>query len=158
MIRSRHLIIALVIVAFGLAPAGCGSSSSKDKSANTKSADQASSDIGGATATGDATQQDAAAKSNARNVATVMEACYTDSQSYDSCKTQDQLNGAGLQGVTVGSAPGQTEVSAAAASTYTVTAHSQSGNTFTIEKAADGSSKRSCEAKVEGGGCQNGSW
>jgi hypothetical protein len=158
MLHSRHLLIGTVVVAFGLAPAGCGGGSSKDKSAGTKS-DQTSTDKAAASSSGDAQRKDAEAKSSARTLVTGVETCYTDSQSYDSCKTTDQLAAVGpLTGVSLGSGPGQTEVSAAGSATFTVTAHSRSGSTFTVAKGADGQLTRSCDAQAEGGGCAGGSW
>jgi type IV pilus assembly protein PilA len=50
----------------------------------------------------------------------------------------------------------------AGAETFTVTAHSTSGHTFSVNRLADGSTTRTCtptgKTGSEGGGCQNGSW
>ena len=43
--------------------------------------------------------------------------------------------------------------------TYVLVAHSHSGNTFTVEKKADGTTTRSCtDAGTPDGGCRGGSW
>jgi hypothetical protein len=155
MLRSRHVLIGTVVVALGVAPAGCGGGSSKAKSAGTQS-DQTNTDQAAVSSSADAQRQDAEAKSSARTLVTGVETCYTDSQSYDSCKTTDQLAAVGpLTGVSLGSGPGQTEVSAAGSATFTVTAHSRSGNTFTIAKGANGQLMRSCTGE---GGCAGGTW
>ena len=105
--------------------------------------------------------QDADAKSNARNVVSSVESCYADAspQAYTSCDTLAELSA-------TGSKPGAklTDTTAkekgavaitAAADTYTITGYSQSGNTFSIAKAADGTSTRTCTTGGSGG-CKTG--
>ena len=97
--------------------------------------------------------QDANAKSDARNMVSQVESCYADSQNYTACDTAGEL---GATGLSVGSGSGQVEVSASDVSTYTVTAHSKSGGTFRIVKAADGTSSRTCSGGTKG--CNGGTW
>lgn len=154
MLLHRQLMTGIAVVVLGLALSDCGGGSSKSKSSGSQ-ANQAS-----ASSQADNERQDAAAKSDARNLVTVVETCFTDSQSYDSCGTEQELStaaGGSLPGLSFGAGPGQAEVSAHGEQTYTVTAHSRSGNTFTVAKSADGKLTRSCSAKVPGG-CRTGAW
>src|SRR3954447_24471136 len=68
--------------------------------------------------------QDSSAKSDARNLVSQIESCYTDSQSYDSCTSTTQLGNTGLP---VGAGLGSVTVSATT-DAYTVVATSKSGN------------------------------
>ena len=99
--------------------------------------------------------QDSSAKSDARNMVSQMESCYTDANTYSGCP------GSGT-GLDVGTADGQVEVDTTTPSGgYTVKAHSKSGNTFQIVKNTDGTITRSCTVKSGGsaGGCPStGSW
>jgi type IV pilus assembly protein PilA len=100
--------------------------------------------------------QDASAKSDARNLVSHVEACFADTQDYTQCDTEAELGGAGATGLTYGSGNGQVQVATGAtASTFAVTAKSQSGNTFTITRGATGYS-RSCTT-ASNGGCKAGS-
>jgi type IV pilus assembly protein PilA len=95
--------------------------------------------------------QDSSAKSDARNMVSQLESYYTEGDTYAA------FDGAG-SGIAVGEEKGQVEIVAAEANTYTVTAHSKSGNTFTITKNDDGTSSRTCEnTGTDKGGC-NASW
>jgi type IV pilus assembly protein PilA len=91
--------------------------------------------------------QDSSAKSDARNMVSQMESCYTDNNTYTGCP---------------GSNTGLTNVVATPTTTttagdgYKVVATSKSGNTFTITKAAAGTTSRSCTGS--NGGCVSGSW
>ena len=109
--------------------------------------------------------QDASAKSNARNAVSQVESCYTDQQKYNLCTTAAMLGNTGL---TIGTAPGQVEIIAAAATpdAFEIKAYSETGNNFSIKKAATtGTITRTC-AKVKDGGCNvpgnpatgNGTW
>jgi type IV pilus assembly protein PilA len=97
--------------------------------------------------------QDADAKSNARNVVSAVESCYTDTQDYGSCLTAAQMTAAGSKpGVTIGAGVGEVSVTSASAAEYAVIAKSRNNsNTFTITKAADGTSSRTCSAASDGG-------
>jgi type IV pilus assembly protein PilA len=91
--------------------------------------------------------QDASAKSNARNMVSHVEACFTDEQLYGSCNTITELGTTGLPVVdgTPASKSGQVGVTAtsdtAGSEGYTIVAASKSGNTFTIQKTPSGISR-----------------
>jgi type IV pilus assembly protein PilA len=97
--------------------------------------------------------QDASAKSNARNLVSQVESCYSDTQDYQQCQTATDLGNTGLP---LGNAQGQVEVVASADTNYVISAYSKSGNTFLITKASGGPVTRSCLGS--GGGCKSGSW
>jgi type IV pilus assembly protein PilA len=97
--------------------------------------------------------QDSSAKSDARNLVSQLESCYTDNNTY----TGSGNGGSCLStntGLSLGNAQGQVEVTAAATSTYTVVGHSKSGGDFTISKDANGNVTRTCS----GGACSGGTW
>jgi type IV pilus assembly protein PilA len=107
-------------------------------------------------ADGPAKGHDASAKSDARNLMTLLEACYFDNQTYTgsgsgrSCLT-------GQTDLSLGSRPGQVRVSAASDSGYTLVAKSRTGNTFKIKKdARTGAITRSCTGA--GTGCVGHKW
>ena len=87
--------------------------------------------------------QDASAKSDARNAVSAMESCYTDTEDFTQCDAA-KLSSLGT--------PIQSSValSGVAAQTYTVTATSKSGNTFSITKAAAGTFSRDCTTHGQG--------
>ncbi|HEX4759911.1 MAG TPA: type II secretion system protein [Thermoleophilaceae bacterium] len=96
--------------------------------------------------------QDSSAKSDARNMVSQMESCYTDGNTYVGCPSS-------ATGMDIGSGPGQVAVSGQSASAYVVTGTSKSGNTFVITKASDGTTSRSCTVTgSNNGGCTGGSW
>jgi type IV pilus assembly protein PilA len=93
--------------------------------------------------------QDSSAKSDARNMVSQMESCYTDANTYQNCPG----TATGLQ---TGTAKGQVQVTVTGGGTgYTVVAHSQSDNLFTITKKADGTIDHTCTVGSGGnsGGC-----
>jgi type IV pilus assembly protein PilA len=97
--------------------------------------------------------QDSSAKSDARNMVSQMESCYTASDTYTGCPGSDT----GLN-VASGSTPAAGEVAATPDSTgkgYTIVAKSKSDNTFTITKdATTGVIARSCsDGGTTKGGC-----
>lgn len=101
--------------------------------------------------------QDAAAKSNARNAVSQVEACYTDTQDYGSCKTAAQLGNTGLS---IGTGQEQVDIQSSAADAFTITAKSKTNNTFQIAKATGtGVITRTCQ-KAKDGACpaNNASW
>ena len=101
--------------------------------------------------------QDGEAKSNARNMVSQIESCYTQKQAYTNCVTAAALNPTGLD---IGSGGGQVTAASSAADIYVVTSQSRSGNTFLITKAADGTSTRSCSTTggTTNGGCDGSNW
>ncbi|MCW3040654.1 MAG: prepilin-type N-terminal cleavage/methylation protein [Solirubrobacterales bacterium] len=103
--------------------------------------------------------KDSSAKSDARNMVSQVESCYTTTQSYTTCVTDSagavpstsKLDTGGITGVVAG----------ASSTGYTITAESETGNTFVITKSASGVA-RTCtvtgNSKGPGsdkGGCKN---
>jgi type IV pilus assembly protein PilA len=100
--------------------------------------------------------QDSSAKSDARNLVSQLESCYTDNNTYTGTGNGSSCLPSNT-GLNLGSANGQVEVTAASDNSYTVVAHSKSNNTFTITKdATTGVTSRSCTGS--NGGCSGGSW
>ena len=100
--------------------------------------------------------QDSSAKSDARNMVSQIESCYTDAQSYDQCTSAAQLPNTGLP-IVAANPPGAANVSASAATnSYTIVAQSKSGNLFTITKSTAGAISRSC-GTANSGSCLSGS-
>ena len=95
--------------------------------------------------------QDSSAKSDARNMVSQMESCYTDANTYTGCPGS-------ATGLAVGTGQGQVAVTiTGGGASYSVDAHSKSDNHFLIAKAADGTISRTCTGS--GGGCPStGSW
>ena len=100
--------------------------------------------------------QDGEAKSNARNMVSQVESCYTQKQAYTNCDTASDL---GNTGVTIGTDPGQVSVSGDGQG-YTIVGYSKSGNSFTIKKdATTGAITRTCsDAGAGNGGCNGSTW
>jgi type IV pilus assembly protein PilA len=98
---------------------------------------------------------DVRAKHDARNVAGVVEACNTDTESYQDCTTPAQLRNAA--GVTFGSGRGEVEIAAPSDREYTVTAHSKSGTDFVLARVATGQ-ERTCTRSGHGGCPTDGTW
>lgn len=98
---------------------------------------------------------DAAAKSDARNVAGALEGCYGEAGDYRSCATPTRLAPVGS---TFGSAAGEVEVAAPTDDAYTVTAHSRSGTDFIVARAASGAQERRCTQRGRNGCPSDGSW
>ena len=97
--------------------------------------------------------QDSSAKSDARNLVSQLESCYTDNNTYSGTGNGNSCL-SGNTGLSIGSAQGQVEVTAAGTSTYTIVGHSKSGGDFTIAKDASGNVTRTCA----GGSCSGGTW
>jgi type IV pilus assembly protein PilA len=102
--------------------------------------------------------QDSSAKSDARNMVSQLESCYTDSNTYagsgsgGTCLTS-------TTGLTYGSTAGSVEVTSVGADNYVIVAHSKSGNNFTITKASNGTTTRSCSVSGgNSGGCSSNTW
>jgi type IV pilus assembly protein PilA len=95
--------------------------------------------------------QDSNAKSDARNMVSEIDSCYTEQDRYDGCPNLET-------GLDVGTGAGQVEVSTSG-DTYVITAHSKSGNSFMISRAADGVAHRTCDGSAApSGGCVGGVW
>jgi type IV pilus assembly protein PilA len=107
--------------------------------------------------------KDAEAKSNARNLMTQVESCYTPKEDYSQCATEADIGG--NLGIPYGTGPGEASVVTAAKITFTITAVSKSttggqNNTFSIIRQADGTTTHACTAGsgADGGGCHGGTW
>jgi type IV pilus assembly protein PilA len=100
--------------------------------------------------------QDGEAKSNARNMVSQVESCYSQKQAYDACDTAADLGNTGLQ---IGGGDGQVSVTGEGQG-YVIVGQSRSGNDFTITKDAEtGGTDRSCTSTGAGnGGCDGGNW
>ena len=103
--------------------------------------------------------QDAAAKSNARNLTSQVESCFADQQDYTKCTTAGtNLSSTGLS-VNAGTpAKGEVSVSSTGATSFVVTAHSKSDTNFTISRASGGAYTRGCDQPNKGGCNASSSW
>jgi type IV pilus assembly protein PilA len=103
--------------------------------------------------------QNSSAQSDARNMVSHVESCYTDSQDYTNCDSSAEL---GSTGLTWGTTKGTVSVSASAVDGYTIKAVSKSTDcVFTIEKTAAGGILRKKgigpAGNAGGGSCGTGS-
>jgi type IV pilus assembly protein PilA len=97
--------------------------------------------------------QDAEAKSNARNIVSHLESCFSQEQTYVGCNTGQDVTDSGIP---LGTGAGQVTISGLAVDGYTVVGHSKAtGHNFTIAKTGGGSPTRSC-TPVGKGGCPSG--
>jgi type IV pilus assembly protein PilA len=94
--------------------------------------------------------QDADAKSATRNLASHMESCFTNAETYVGCNTHADVTGSNI---TTGTGDGAVEFGTLAVGGYTLTGHSRSGNDFTYVKSG-GAVTRTCTA-AGSGGCGN---
>lgn len=142
--RLQANAIAAVSVTSVLLLGGCGGSDDEEK-AETPPETQAEPAA--------VERQDAEARSNARTLATEVETCFVDQQDYTACQEPEGTE------LPLGSDAGKVEVAEADVAEFTIVAHSESGNVFTITKGPDGALKRTCEAAgSEDGGCSEGTW
>jgi type IV pilus assembly protein PilA len=103
--------------------------------------------------------QDASAKSNARNLLGIVEACSTEKNDYTTCDSLAELTAGGDKlGFVYGSAPGQGEVANAKSDSYDVIAHSTSGNDFTISRDKNGAVTRTCATAGTAGCPASSNW
>ena len=105
---------------------------------------------------------DAAAKSNARNLASHVESCFTDTQAYNVTACMNPAN-TGLPVAASGANPpaGQVAVTAATGTSYTIVATStgQPNTHYTYFRDAQaGTVSRSCDQAGKGGCNSSGSW
>jgi type IV pilus assembly protein PilA len=93
--------------------------------------------------------QDADAKSNARNLVSHMESCYTQTQDYTDCLTSSDVVDSSLP---IGTAEEEVTVTGATDDDYVVDAFSKSGAHFFITK-TDGKFEKpyTCDAPGDGG-------
>jgi len=101
--------------------------------------------------------QDSEAKSNARNIVSHVESCYTQEQNYQNCTNSAQ----DLQdsGIPLGGNGGEVNVTSGAADSYQVVGTSKSGNHFTITKTAGQFVKPyTCDTGAKAGCGTGGRW
>jgi type IV pilus assembly protein PilA len=102
--------------------------------------------------------QDSSAKSDARNMVSQMETCFTGSETYASCTSNATIVNTNLP-IDNSMPPGVGSVAARGTSdTYTIVSQSHSGNFFTIRKATNGTVSRTCASSGQGGCLSTGSW
>jgi len=103
---------------------------------------------------GERNRQDSEAKSNARNIVSHVESCFTQEQDYQNCTNSAQ----DLQdsGIPLGTSGGEVDVTSSAANSYKVVGTSKSGNTFTITKTAGNFVKPYTCATAAKAGCGTG--
>ena len=89
--------------------------------------------------------QDSSAKSDVRNAVTQMESCLVDNP-FATCETSADVTS--LASVAASGSAGS----------YTLTATSDTGNTFSITKASPGTFTRACTTSGEGGCPSSGTW
>jgi type IV pilus assembly protein PilA len=101
-----------------------------------------------------AKSQDASAKSDARNLVSQIESCYTTTNDYQNCEEGDTALD------TEGIAMGSSTVTSGAPRSYVIVSTSASGNTFTITKVNGAAPTRTCDdsAGTTKGGCNGGVW
>jgi type IV pilus assembly protein PilA len=107
--------------------------------------------------------KDASAKSNARNMVSQVESCYTTTSTYASCTVSGATTSS--EGTPVGTSMDTggvkgTNVTSANATSYVVTATSDTGNTFIITKTDGAGPGRTCTSTGSAkGGCNAaGTW
>lgn len=109
--------------------------------------------------------QDSSAKSDARNLVSHVESCYAETNDYQVCDDTTALNPTGLS---IGTGPGDVNVTSGGADDYVVTGYSEAvGHEFRITKTdgAFAANARQCtdgsgfgNADSDDGGCNNGVW
>ena len=98
--------------------------------------------------------QDSSAKSDARNLVSQIESCYTDTQDYGVCSNAALKN----TGLSLGASTGQVSMIGGSTNGFTIEAYSKSGNTFSIVKGSNGEITRSCSTAGSGSCLNGGSW
>jgi type IV pilus assembly protein PilA len=92
--------------------------------------------------------QDSAAKSDLRNAVSQMESCFTEKQTYAGCAAE-----------TIDPGLKVTTAAGADTTTYSVSATSKSGNTFTLAHNSGTGDTRTCTStQAPKGGCNGTSW
>jgi type IV pilus assembly protein PilA len=100
-----------------------------------------------------AKSQDASAKSDARNLVSQIESCYTTTNDYQLCEEGDAAFD--MEGID----PADSTVTSAGQRDYVIVSTSDSANTFTITKVGGAAPVRTCSsAGTTKGGCNAGVW
>jgi prepilin-type N-terminal cleavage/methylation domain-containing protein len=107
--------------------------------------------------------KDSDAQSNARNLSSRVELCFTTQSDYRECDTNEELGED--TGLAYGTDPGEVSVVTATDKSYKITAISKaesdgSKHTYTVEHNASGVTDRTCTAGStnKNGSCRSGSW
>ena len=100
--------------------------------------------------------QDSAAKSDARNMVSHMESCFTDAETYVGCGAKLDSAATGLNVNAAAGVKGTVTISGQSLTGYTVTATSKSNRRFIITHASGAADVRSCTPN--GGGCSSSTW
>jgi hypothetical protein len=104
-------------------------------------------------------RQDAKAESNARNMVSAVESCWSDMQDYSKCRSAAVLNrGMGQYAVPIGTHRGQVRVSRATRTTFTINSWSRSGNHFYFVRKSNGALVRKCTHPGRGLCAHNWRW
>jgi type IV pilus assembly protein PilA len=104
--------------------------------------------------------QDTSAKSNARNMVSHMESCFTDAETYVGCQAKLAGDNTGLTIVSTAPGAGEVQVTGETTTAYVVNAQSKvAGHLFTITHSPTGN-VRTCTptSGANQGGCNAGSW
>jgi type IV pilus assembly protein PilA len=100
-----------------------------------------------------AKSQDASAKSDARNLVSQIESCYTTTNDYQLCEEGDTA--LDTEGIDMA----DSTVTSGAQRSFAIVSTSDSGNTFTITKTDGAAPVRTCSsAGTTKGGCNSGVW
>jgi len=135
----------LAVALLALAASGCGDDEGEDTPAT-----KTTKESGGSGSGADATKEDDTAKSNAHAAQSTIETYASDNGGSYKGATPENLTE--IEPVTSDVGVKTT------ADTYSITASSQSGNTFTIERDASGKVTRTCTKAGEGGCDSSGEW
>jgi type IV pilus assembly protein PilA len=98
--------------------------------------------------------QDAAAKSDVRNLVSHMESCFAGSETYAGCSTSQDVT---ESGIARGGNAGEVTITENGTTGYTLVGHSKSTNTFTITK-TDATVARTCATGGKGACPSGGTW
>ncbi|MDX6698638.1 MAG: type pilus assembly protein PilA [Solirubrobacteraceae bacterium] len=104
--------------------------------------------------------QDAAARSDAAEVAAQMEQCRVGTDDFGDCDTATKLDAelGSAPGVTYGSGAGTLDVESTTPSTFRLRARSTSGASYTIARPPTGPTDRTCTPHGTGGCPPDGTW
>lgn len=101
------------------------------------------------------TGNDGVAKAEGRQLVSLIEACDAEQEDYRSCDSAPALD---TSGVDFGTGTGQVEIAASTKRTYTVRAHSRSGNTFDLSRTGSGTMAYACGRPGRAGCRADGTW
>ena len=100
--------------------------------------------------------RDSSAKSDARNLVSQVESCFTDQQDYGNCTWTGTTGPAPILEAKL---PSTVVVTSSAADSYVITATSASANTFTITKTSGSAAvSRTCDTPSKGACPSSGQW